>query len=282
MYNALFYIKNSFAMYKYDGLLVHESHDDDGVLQVVDNFGIRSLHFGSTAIQSSMSLAQPECLQLAYARAMTSCLLFLPEMAEQILLVGLGGGSLVKHWLHHFPLCRLQVVEYRKNVVKIARSHFSVPFDPRLKIVIGDGSPILRQRAAASPESYGLLFVDAFDHEGMAESLRNQAFFDDCKNLLTPDGMMVINLWGGVANPGFIACAHWLDTAFNGRMLYLPVQDRSNIIGLAFNSQVPCFDFKTLKQRAELLEYRYQIEYPAFLQTLKRHNASTLAHIIKP
>jgi spermidine synthase len=268
-------------MYKYDGLLIHESHDDDGVLEVVDLSGLRSLHFGSAALQSSMSLANPERLQLAYVKAMTSWLLFVPELADDALLVGLGGGSLAKHLLYHFPRCRLQVVEYRKSVVKIARSYFALPLDPRLKIIVGEGSHTVRQRAEANPESYQLLFIDAFDHEGMAQPLRNQAFFDACNTLLKPGGMMVINLWGGMHEPTFIDCANWLGKAFDWRVLYLPVKDRSNIIGLAFNEQVPLFDFKTLKQRSELLEHRYQIEYPVFLQALKRHNASTFNNIFR-
>ncbi|GAB6140739.1 fused MFS/spermidine synthase [Methylosoma difficile] len=281
VYNALFYFKNRLFMYKYDGLLIHESHDDDGILEVVDCAGIRTLHFGSAALQSSMALARPEQLQLAYTRAMTSYLLFKPDLLDEALLLGLGGGSLAKHLLHHFPDCRLQVVEYRKSVVKIARSYFGLPLDPRLKVIVGEGAQAVRQRAETQPESFGVVFVDAFDHEGMAQPLRNQAFFDACRQLLKPDGMMVINLWGGLQAPDFIECANWLGTAFGWRVLFLPVKDRSNIIGLAFNSEMPLFDFKTLKQQAAELEHLYQIDYPVFLQDIKRHNTSTFKHIFK-
>jgi Spermine/spermidine synthase. len=117
------------------------------------------------------------------------------------LIIGLGGGSLTKHLLHHFPDCRLKVVEYRESVVKIARSHFGLPLDPRLKVIIDDGAKYVRQRTESQSEQYSLMFVDAFDHEGMAPSISNHAFFDACKMLLKKDGMLVINLWGGAGNP---------------------------------------------------------------------------------
>lgn len=171
-------------MHKYDGRLIHQSHDDDGIIEVVELNGVRSLHFGSYPRQSSMRIAAPDRLQLAYVRAMTSWLLFKQTLADEALIVGLGGGSLTKHLLHHFPDCRLRVVEYRKSVVRIARSHFGLPLDPRLKIIVDDGGRYILQRTETEREQYSLLFVDAFDHEGMAESICNETFFQACKPLL--------------------------------------------------------------------------------------------------
>jgi spermidine synthase len=126
-------------MYKYEGRLIHESHDDDGIIEVIERNGVRSLHFGSYPRQSSMLLADPDRLELDYVRAMTSWLLFKPTLDDDALIVGLGGGSLTRHLLQNFPECRLKAVEYRKSVVKIARSYFGLPLDSRLKIIVDDG-----------------------------------------------------------------------------------------------------------------------------------------------
>jgi Spermidine synthase len=171
-------------MYRYEGRVIHESHDDDGILEVVETDGVRSLHFGSYPRQSSMLLADPDKLHLNYVRAMTSWMLFKPTLDDEALIIGLGGGSLTKHLLHHFPDCHLKAVEYRASVVKIARSHFGLPLDPRLKVIIDDGAKYVRQRTESQAEHYSLMFIDAFDHEGMASSICNHAFFDACKDLL--------------------------------------------------------------------------------------------------
>lgn len=267
-------------MYKYDGLVIYENHDDEGILEIVERDGVRSLHFGSYSRQSSMLLNDPHKLQLDYVRAMTGWLLFKPPLEDEALIVGLGGGSLAKHLLHHFPECRLKAIEPRKSVVKIARSHFGLPLDPRLKIVIDDGGNHIRQCAEAYRERYSLLFIDAFDHEGMAQSISNAAFFDACKVILKKDGILVINLWGGTHNPLFMECAQWLGRIFNWKILFLPVQGRGNIIGLAFNEDCPVYAVKELRAKALMLEQQYQIGFPGFLKDLVKHNASTVNQVI--
>jgi spermidine synthase len=268
-------------MYKYEGLLIHESHDDEGIIEIIECKGVRSLHFGSHPRQSSMLLTDPHKLELDYVRAMTSWLLFKPTLDDDALIIGLGGGSLTKHLLQHFPECRLKVVEFRKSVVKIARSYFGLPLDPRLKIIVDDGGDYIPRRAEPYREHYSLLFVDAFDHEGMASSICNEAFFDACKALLKIQGILVINLWGGANNPEFQQVTQWLARVFNGQTLFLPVRDRGNIIALAFNNYAPLYSMKELRTIALDLEQHYQIDFPTFLKDLKKHNANTLNQVIK-
>ncbi|MDO9105458.1 MAG: spermine synthase [Methylovulum sp.] len=269
-------------MYRYNGVLVYESHDDDGILEIVERDGVRSLHFGTFPRQSSMSLSEPDKLELEYVRAMTSWFLFKDNLDDEALIIGLGGGSLTKHLLYHFPDCRLKVIEYRHSVVKIARSHFGLPLDARLKIIVDDGGTYLRQRADTSQERYSVLIVDAFDHEGMAESICNKDFFDACKSVLKNDGLLVINLWGGTGNPLFQQVALWLGQVFGWKILFLPVQGRGNIIGLAFNHAVPIYSMKALREHALALEQRFGIEFTTFLKDIKKHNSSTINQLITP
>jgi spermidine synthase len=267
-------------MYKYNGLLIYQSHDDDGVIEVVDHKGIRSLHFGSSPCQSSISLREPHKLELSYVRAMTSWMLFKPCLDDEALLVGLGGGSLSKHLLQNFPDCRLKVIECRKNVVKVARSHFHLPLDPRLKIIIDDGGAYIRQRVESHAARYSVLLVDAFDHENIAAAIANQEFFTACQAVLKKDGILAINLWGGDDNPLYLHCQRWLNTIFEGRVLFLPVYDRGNVIALAFNGELPFFSLKHLRAHANALEQFYQIEFMTFLKDLKKHNVEAFNRIV--
>lgn len=265
-------------MYRYEGLLIHESHDDDGIIEVIEGQGVRSLHFGSSSRQSSMRLNDPEQLELAYIRAMMSWLFF-KESPGNTLVIGLGGGSLTKYLLYHFPDTQVTVVEYRRSVVRVARSHFGLPFDPRLKIIIDDGGDYVRKRSESAADTYELLFLDAFDHEGMAESVRNEAFFDACKNVMTSNGIMVLNLWG-TDKALFEQVTWFLGRVFKWRLLFLPVPDRGNIICLAFGEHYPMMQMKTLQKRAIALEFHYQLDFPAFLKEFKLNNLHTLTKII--
>ncbi|MGR8929408.1 MAG: spermine/spermidine synthase domain-containing protein [Gammaproteobacteria bacterium] len=265
-------------MYKYNGLLIHQSHDDEGVIEVVDSNGERALHFGSSARQSSMLLNDPYHLNSLYARAMMGLLLF-TEQPGDVLMIGLGGGSLAKFLLHHFYDCKLKIVEYRSSVLKIARSHFSLPFDQRMKIKIGCGAQHVQHESRALEENYDLIMVDAYDHAGMATEVASLNFFDNCRTLLTKKGLLVINLWG--TDKALFQQVSWnIGNAFQWRILYLPVRKRGNIIAFAFGERFPTLNMKDLFEKAQRLEQLYNLEFPVYLQDIRRHNANTINRVI--
>ncbi|MGR9088261.1 MAG: spermine/spermidine synthase domain-containing protein [Gammaproteobacteria bacterium] len=266
-------------MYKYAGQVIHQSHDDDGILEIIERNGVRSLHFGSSSKHSSIQVDDPDKLVLDYLRAMNAWLLF-KETLDDALIIGLGGGSLSKFLLHHFPDCRLVVLENRKNVVKIARSYFGLPLDSRMKIIIDDGGHYIRKRIVTLQDSFSLLFIDAFDHDNMAASLRSIAFFDACRALLKHDGILVINLWNS-DKPLFETYVQWLDRVFDGRVLLLPVKDYGNIICFAFNEGLMPSTLKQLRLRANELEQQFGIEFPCFLKALVKRNNATLNPMIR-
>jgi spermidine synthase len=262
-------------MNKYDGLLVYQAYDDNGLLEIVEADGIRSLHFGTSPRQSSMSLDDKDRLELDYVRAMTCFQLFKKDVSDDVLMLGLGGGSLTKFLLHSQTECHIKVIEFRKAVVKIARSHFELPSDPRLKVIIDDGGYYVCQRVQSHKASYGLMFIDAFDHDSMASSVCDEAFFFAAKQLLKRDAMLIINLWGGFENPLFIRCKDWLNLVFKNRVLFLPVRNKSNIIGFAFNEFCSVNSTVRLRLNAQALEQHYHIEYQSFLSNLRKYNAET-------
>lgn len=51
-----------------------------------------------------------------------------------------------------------------------------------------------RLRARYQPALRDVLLVDGFDYSGLPTSLSSQAFYDDCHQMLSPEGIMVVNL----------------------------------------------------------------------------------------
>jgi spermidine synthase len=268
-------------MRKYGGTVVHQSHDNDGILEVVEENGVRSLHFGSRPIQSSMSLTNPDYLQSPYARAMMAWNLFL-DSCDEALMIGLGGGTLAKHMLLQFPESRIKAIEYRASVARIAHSHFGLPKDQRLKICIGDGGVYIREQAekAAVQQQYELLLIDAFDHDAMSPSVNSEAFFDACLKLLSQQGLMVINLWGN-DKAKFEKTAWYMGRSFDWKILFLPVRKRGNIIGFGFSADMPEFSIRQLRAKAKDLEKCTQIEFPILLKDLIKNNNATLDRVLK-
>lgn len=266
-------------MYKYDGLVVYQSHDDEGIIEIVDKDGERALHFGSPARQSSMRIDEPDRLHSLYARAMMAGLLFHDQPCE-VLMIGLGGGTIAKFLLHQFADCRLKVVEFRGSVLKVARSHFGLPFDQRMKIKIGCGARHVSFESRSHSELYDLIVIDAYDHAGMAPEVSSETFFDNCRTLLTRDGLLVINLWG-TDKDMFQQVAWNMGRVFDRRMLFLPVRNRGNVIGIAFGEAFQKPNLKQLIDKAKQLEQQYQMEFPTYLLDLKRHNPNVFNRIIK-
>lgn len=266
-------------MYKYEGLVVYQHHDDEGIIEVVDSQGVRALHFGSHSRQSSMLLADPNQLHSLYARAMMALLLF-NDSPRQVLMIGLGGGTIAKFMLHQFPLCKINVVEFRRSVVKVARSHFGLPLDPRLKVRIGCGGAYVDRQSRQSEAQYDLIVVDAYDHAGMALEVSSAAFFDNCRTLLSDQGLLAINLWG--TDKDLFQQVSWnMGRAFGWRILFLPVRNRGNIIGFAFAEQAPKLTMKALQDKAKVLEQHYHLEFGHFVQDFKRNNTNVLNRVIK-
>lgn len=262
----------------YDGVLVHQSQSDDGLIEVVDSGDIRSLHFGTFPRQSCMAMQTPYALELTYTEAMMAALLFNAN-PKRILIVGLGGGSLVKYCLHHFPNCQIDVVEYRQDVVKVAHSYFQVPeHDGRLTIHIGDGACFVQDQFYKDEVGYDMLLVDAYDHIGMAASVGIQSFFDACAALLTFGGVMSINLWG-TNRPLFKQSMARINESFEGKSLTLPVEDKGNVICIATQQLVTQANLKRLKPSIDQLEDRFQINLPKSLYELTRRNRPILGKL---
>ena len=97
-------------------------------LTVSEERGVRTLHVGGEAIQSSMRLSDPFALELEYTRCMLSFLLFHPRPARA-LKIGLGGGSLAKFFWKRMPWMKTRVVELDRRVVDVARAQFHLPAD---------------------------------------------------------------------------------------------------------------------------------------------------------
>lgn len=255
------------AARRYGGALVYSGRDSEGVLEVVDAFGVRSLHFGTSPRQSAMALKDPERLELSYVRAMLTVLLFAPTPLR-VLQLGLGGGSLARFIMANFPRCSVDAVERRPGVVAIAHDYFGLPRDERLRVEVAEAVAYTETQALRDAERYDLILVDAYDHQGMDSSINAEEFFGACSRLLRHSGAISINLWG-THSASLKHSVELLNHCFPGRAYRLPVPNKGNIVGIGLGSAVPRPDPVMLMPRARAMEIQLGIEMPYFLRNLK-------------
>ena len=240
--------------------------DDAKTVYVSEKFGVRSLHIGSDTVQSAMRIARPIDLELAYTRSMMACLLFLGDPRD-VLMVGLGGGSVAKYVRHHFPSARVRVLELNPQVVAIARQCFLVPpDDPRFEVIIGDGAEYMARTDIAAD----LIMVDGYDAESHVEELATREFYGHCRERLAPGGMLVVNLWGG--DRQFNEVLKRIEAAFPAGNLCLPARKPGNVIAFGFRDPPGPLRWSDLQRRASAIEARYGLEFPLFVDGLRAMN----------
>ena len=171
----------------------------------------RTLEFQGGDIQSEMLLSRPHALVLEYARAMMCFALFVPH-PRHILMVGLGGGSLVKFCYRHFPHTRITVLEISAAVIALRAAFHVPPDDARLRIVHADAADFLR----TAPAGIDVILVDGFDAGGMPAELGSAAFYLDCRRALVDGGVLVANILS--YDPCHDAIAARIDTAFGAHV----------------------------------------------------------------
>ena len=122
------------------GAEIYRTCDDQGQIVVYQQGDRRILTFGNEIGQSSVSLANPARLEYSYTQAMFLAPLLVPELRTALVL-GTGGGSLVRALRAGFPGCFVTAVEGRAEVVRVARDWLYLPEESRTTIVIADAAP---------------------------------------------------------------------------------------------------------------------------------------------
>lgn len=236
-------------------------------LQVLDDPEYRWLKFRYGTLQSAMNKRRPERLVLPYTRAMVSALLFSID-PKQILILGLGGGSLVRFFLHHYPEARLTVVEREPNCLAIARELFHVPSEhPRLELIAGDA----RRVVPGLRGPYDLVLVDLFLAHGPPAWLRLADLFNSCRDRMTEGGVISANMW---TDPGDESLANLggITSAFGGRALLIPVSGYRNLIVQGFRSGHHVPNLVVLRARARALSRALQFDLHTWLRIIEGTN----------
>jgi len=235
------------------GTLIHERRSEYSDIRVLDSGAYRYLQFGDTrVIETLMDLREPQLLQHPYSRTAMAGFLYAPQV-RNCLLIGLGGGAMVRFINHHFPEVELDVVEIDAAIVSVAAEFFGTREGPRTRIIVADGFDYL-ERAA---QTYDLILVDAHldpgkrtDTAGHPLTLQTEAFFQSVERRLNAGGVVMFNSLAGSEGRRYL---ERIRKAFRAVDTYAP-PGSGNV--LAFASPFALADEPTLRERAKQLDRR--------------------------
>ncbi|MFM9972207.1 MAG: fused MFS/spermidine synthase [Burkholderiales bacterium] len=245
----------------------------DHSVSIAEERGVRSLHIGGLAIQSAMRLSNPDALELHYTRAMMSFMLFCPR-PKDLLMVGLGGGSMAKFLYRRLTDTRLTVVEIRAEVVAAARSYFEFPSDDRrMRVMVGDGA----RYVPANPASVDVLLLDGFEDGVQPRDLCSQDFYDSAFAALRPGGVLVVNFMA--EDPRLDAMCMRLEKSFAGRTLLLEAADKVNVVVLALRDGPGKIAWSELRTAAAQLQGTLDLPFDKFLVSLRERNVGNARYL---
>lgn len=133
---------------------------------------------------------------LGYSELMFGSFLF-KQPQERVLVVGLGGGAMVRFLNHHFPAMRVDAVEIDPMVVGLAGELFGTKPGASTRIFTEDAIVYLQRDHG----KYDVIYMDAFlepgmetDARGIPKKLKTVEFLKGLHRQLTPGGVVAFNI----------------------------------------------------------------------------------------
>ena len=142
--------------------------------------------------QSCEERAHPQRLVFDYTKMMMTSLYLAPAPPRDVLVIGLGGGTLPAALVRVLPEARIEVVEIDPAILRVARTWFGFQPDPRITVTIQDARVFVK-RAQKAQRKYDLVLLDAFDHQYIPEHLLTREYLAEVRSILRPGAVLGAN-----------------------------------------------------------------------------------------
>jgi len=229
---------------------------------------VRYLHLGTEWVQGSMKLDAPYEIELEYVQRMMAWLLFTePSGVARLhaMQLGLGAATLTKFCRKQLRM-RTTAIELNPQVLAACRGWFKLPQDDdKLRVVIADAATEIRRPTWQG--SVDALQVDLYDHEAAAPVLDSEAFYTDCRALLTEDGCMTVNLFGRASS--YERSLQKIASVFGDAAVWAfkPTREGNTIVLAQRSPSRPKRD--ALAERAQSIQTRWSLPAPKWLRVFK-------------
>jgi len=179
--------------------------------------------------------------------------------------LGLGAASLTKFCRKKLGM-KTTAIELNPQVVAACRLWFKLPADDaRLSVVLGDAAQVAAH--AHWRGQVDALQVDLYDHEAAAPVLDSEAFYADCRRLLTDDGCMTVNLFG--RSSSYAKSVAKIQAAFGKDAVWAfkPTREGNTVVLGLRQAQHP--PRAALAERAQTIQTRWGLPASRWLRVLK-------------
>ena len=119
---------------------------------------------------------------------------------ERSLIIGGAGYGFPQKYLKDYPNSTIEVVEIDPGMTKLAKKHFNLRDDPRLKSIHLDGRVFLNK---GKSKTYDVVFIDAFNSLfSIPFQMTTIEAVVEIRRVLKEDGVVVVNIGSPVTGDG--------------------------------------------------------------------------------
>jgi spermidine synthase len=111
---------------------------------------------------------------------------------ENLLLLGLGGGTAAEIYRRLYPEAKVVGVEIDAAIVEAGRRWLGVRLDG-VDVVIDDARMFVASEASRAPGRYDVVVLDAFQFPYVPFQLATADFFASVRRILAPGGVLMVN-----------------------------------------------------------------------------------------
>lgn len=242
--------------------LLHEYRDEHGAVSVYENSQYRWIQTASGSIQSAMNKAATSIPVLPYFPAMLASLLFVPE-PRRILVVGLGGGELIRFFNHSYPGVEIFAIERSHAMIHAYQSYFQQNIAP-IPIIADD---ICQYIPSEDPSFFNIIFLDVFSENGLPSCLSSPVVYERLARQMPDDGVLAINL--AVKNEQqAMNLLKVVRQAFHSNTVCLAVGKHLNLVILAFKQAPSINTLNQLQENAGHINQSADIDFMKIIDNL--------------
>ncbi|OIO54260.1 MAG: hypothetical protein COX57_01595 [Alphaproteobacteria bacterium CG_4_10_14_0_2_um_filter_63_37] len=248
------------------GRMLHFGDDGDTSVEVREEGRYRWLTFSGGAPQSALDREEPGRLVFEHLHWLQGWMLF-RDLPKRMLILGLGGGDLVRFALTALPETEIVAVEWSQPVIEAAHQFFHVPrVEPRLRVVQADAFGWVEQ----CQERFDVVLMDLFAGDLSPVDRLSVTWLTALQTILTPDGAVALNLIPGRAGDTQTV-ARRLRIVFGGEAYTLTAPRSGNLVMLAF-PWLARRAAQSMERRGKVLQVRLGIDFKAMVRRLRADN----------
>lgn len=164
------------------------------------NGHIKVVQFGSTlkikvdGIDQSLNPDSPACARLYWGKVIEVLKENAPDM-KNMLILGLGGGTIPHLVSRSFPDTKMTAVELDPTMVDIARQYFEIDKIPNLRVINDDAMRVVIEpdQFEIPEHSFDVMLVDIYVGQKYPDLGKSGNFVAALKKLMKTNGLLVFN-----------------------------------------------------------------------------------------